>query len=53
MMCSQSVWSEKNEPAKQKMVLHLVNSQLHPSEQFRNYAEYSRWIKNIVNKFRG
>lgn len=52
-MCSGSVWLEGNELARQKMVLHLVNSRLHPSEQFRNYAEYSNWITKIINRLRG
>lgn len=52
-MCSGTVWGEKNVIAKQKMVLHLVNARLHPSEQFRNYSEYSNWITRIINRLRG
>lgn len=49
---SKSVWTECDESAMQTMVLHLVNSRLHSSEQFRSYAEYRKWISNMVNKLR-
>lgn len=50
---SKSVWTECNESAMQTLVLHLVNSRLHSSEQFRSYEEYIEWISNIIIKFRG
>jgi len=53
MVASVSVWQELNESAMQTMVLHLVNSRLDKSEQFKTYFEYYNWLKQILNKLRG